>query len=70
MSPAQMVKDRLLPVLVLTFLMLVLFAVGLVNRLEATAREPTVGSLDQQPAVLSCVDHGCNRSNHGDQPNG
>ena len=55
--------------LVLTFLMLVVFAVGLVNHLEATAREPTVGSLDQQPAVFSRVIPSCGASNQGDWPN-
>jgi hypothetical protein len=69
MSPAKVMKDPLLPVLVLTFLMLVLFAAGLVNRLEPTVRDPTVGSLDQRPAVLSCVNLGCNHSKQGDRPN-
>jgi len=55
MSTAPVMTDRFLPALVLIFLALVLFAVGLVNRLQSPTNEMTLGSLGQEPAVLSCV---------------
>jgi len=64
MSTAPAMTDRHLPALILTFLALVLFAVGLVNRLQ-----PPAGALNLQPAVLSCVAPRCGASNQGDWPN-
>lgn len=54
---------------ILMFLALVLFAVGLVNRLEPWGRKLMVGALDQQPTVLSCVVFGCDRPKQGDWTN-
>jgi uncharacterized membrane protein YidH (DUF202 family) len=51
MSISSAAKDRRLLAFVLTFLALVLFAVGLVNRLEPQPHEsPTVGVLDDDAA--------------------
>jgi hypothetical protein len=55
MNSRSKAKDRLLPLFILSLLALVLFAVGLTNRLGPTARELTVGAVDQQPKVLSCI---------------
>ena len=68
MSTAPAMTDRHLPALILTFLALVLFAVGLVNRLQPPAGALTVGALNLQPAVLSCVAPRCGASNQGDWP--
>jgi len=69
MNTKSNARDRHPPVFILMFLALVLFAVGLVNRLEPWGRKLMVGALDQQPTVLSCVVFGCDRPKQGDWTN-
>jgi len=69
MSTRSNANDRLLPVFVLLFLAAVLFAVGVVNRLEPGARELTVGALDQRSSVPSCFVFRCDRPKQRDWTN-